>query len=61
MTFVVLFSFFGESRFMTYSSEKREFAIDALRGVLAFLLRHGYRIEKDEQRFELKSVRKLFV
>ena len=43
------------------SLEKREFAIDALRAVFAFLERHGYRIEKEGAIFELQSVGKCFV
>ena len=43
------------------SSEKREFAIDALRAAFAFLERHGYRIEKEGTVFDLQSVGNLFV
>ncbi len=36
--------------------EKREFALDSLRGVLAFLHRQGYRVEKDGETFSLEGI-----
>jgi hypothetical protein len=41
--------------------EKREFAIDALRAVLAFLHRHGYRLEENGNILSLDGVANLFV
>ena len=41
--------------------EKREFAIDALRAVLAFLHRHGYRLEENGNVLGLEGVSNLFV
>jgi hypothetical protein len=41
--------------------EKREFAIDALRAVLAFLQRHGYRLEENGKILRLDAVSNLFV
>ena len=43
------------------SFEKREFAIDALRAVLTYLHRHGYRVEKDGQIISLKGILEDFV
>ncbi len=43
------------------SYEKREFAIDALRAVFAFLNRHGYQLEKDGETMSLAGISKLFV
>jgi len=43
------------------SYEKREFAIDALRAVLTFLHRHGYRVEKDGKIISLKGILEDFV
>ena len=42
-------------------SEKREFAIDALRAVLTFLHRHGYRVEKDGEVTGLQGILEDFV
>ncbi len=36
--------------------EKREFALDSLRGVLAFLHCQGYRIEKGGETFSLEGI-----
>ena len=41
--------------------EKREFAIDALRAVLEFLHRHGYRLEENGNIVSLDGVPNLFV
>ena len=41
--------------------EKREFAIDALRAVLAFLHRRGYRLEENGNILGLDGVSNLFV
>jgi hypothetical protein len=41
--------------------EKREFAVDALRAVFAFLARHGYRLEKDGALFSLDGISKEFI
>ena len=41
--------------------EKREFAIDALRAVLAFLHRCGYRLEDNGNVISLNGVSNLFV
>ena len=41
--------------------EKREFAIDALRAVLAFLHRRGYRLEDNGNVLSLDGVSNLFV
>jgi hypothetical protein len=43
------------------SYEKREFAIDALRAVFAFLQRHGYRLEKDGEILSLDGISKEFI
>ena len=43
------------------SFEKREFAIDALRAVLTYLHRHGYRVEKDGKIISLKGILEDFV
>jgi hypothetical protein len=43
------------------SYEKREFAIDALRAVLAFLHRHGYQLEKDGKTVKLDGIPMLFL
>ncbi len=43
------------------SQDKREFSIDALRSVFAFLHRHGYRIEKDGEIFNLDSIFEHFI
>ncbi|HYX73014.1 MAG TPA: hypothetical protein VE732_09600 [Nitrososphaera sp.] len=43
------------------SQDKREFSLDALRGVIAFLHRHGYRIEKDGKIFSLVGILKHFI
>ena len=40
---------------------KREYAIDALRAVFAFLHRHGYRVEKDGEIFSLSGISKQFI
>ena len=45
----------------TLSYEKREFAIDALRRVFAFLHRHGYRLEKDGKTLSLDGISEQFV
>ncbi len=42
------------------SYEKREFAIDALRAVLAFLHRQGYQLEKDGEILKLGGISKQF-
>ncbi len=42
------------------SQDKREFAIDALRSVLAFLHKHNYQIEKDGEVFSLNGIFKHF-
>ena len=42
-------------------SDKREFAIDALRAVIAFLHRHGYRIEKDGKVLSLAGISEHFI
>jgi len=36
--------------------EKREFALDLLRSVLAFLHRQGYRVEKEGKMFSLEGI-----
>ena len=41
--------------------DKREFSIDALRSVFAFIHRHGYRIEKDGEVFSLGSIFEHFI
>ena len=43
------------------SYEKREFAVDALRAVFAFLQRHGYRLEKDGEILSLDGISKEFI
>jgi len=43
------------------SYEKREFAVDALRAVIAFLHRHGYRLEKDGALLSLDGIMKEFI
>lgn len=43
------------------SYEKREFAIDALRAVLAFLHRHGYRLERDGEILSLAGISQQFI
>ena len=43
------------------SYERREFAVDALRSVFAFLNRHGYRLEKDGEIFSLDGISKQFI
>jgi len=43
------------------SYEKREFATDALRAVLTFLHRRGYRVEKDGKLSSLKGILEDFV
>ncbi|HEY2976037.1 MAG TPA: hypothetical protein VGJ48_26215 [Pyrinomonadaceae bacterium] len=43
------------------SYEKREFAVDALRAVFAFLHRHGYRLEKDGALLSLDGISKEFI
>lgn len=43
------------------TQEKREFAFDAIRAVLYFLSRRGYRLEKDSAVVALDSIRKWFV
>jgi len=37
------------------SQEKREFAIDAWRAVAYFLFRHGYRLSKDGEEYDLAA------
>jgi len=43
------------------SYEKREFAVDALRAVFAFLQRHGYRLEKNGEILSLDGISKEFI
>jgi hypothetical protein len=43
------------------SYDKREFAIDALRAVLAFLHRHGYQLEKDGEILRLDRISNEFI
>lgn len=43
------------------AEEKREFAVDSLRAVLAFLHRHGYQIEKDGVTFSLSGISEHFI
>lgn len=43
------------------SYAKQDFAEDALRAVLAFLHRHGYRIEKDGEVFSLGGISEYFI
>ena len=43
------------------SYAKQDFSIDALRAVLAFLHRHGYRIEKEGKVFNLEGISDHFI
>ena len=43
------------------TQEKREFALDAVRSVLYFLHRSGYRLEKDGRTLDLGGVLRHFV
>jgi hypothetical protein len=43
------------------TQEKREYALDAVRSVLYFLHRSGYRLEKDGGVADLRGIRRHFV
>ncbi len=56
--------YFGRVKLMEeyeLSYAKQDFAIDALRAVLAFLHRHGYRIEKDGKVLSLDGISEYFI